>query len=382
MYDSIETAPLIRSLSFSAAINHPLEFLLDQVAESLQLSPSRRAQAIERYEAVGRYLNRAPQIEGWNPVIFPQGSFRIGTTVHPWQCQIHDLDFVMQVDPTEPYTAADLYNKLYTALADSAVYKPMLTRKRRCVRITYANEFFLDILPAVSDPQGTGTQLLVPDRELKCFKHSNPVGFAAWFKRRSEWIAFAAKADSIQPVPDTSETDRPLTRAVQLMKRHRDVCSVRDGLDPVISIVITTLAATFYRGETRIQDALSNIVASIWQQIGATGGRLVVRNPTNPKEDFSERWDSDPQAYDDFRAWLNTLTTDLETLREARGPELPKTLERMFGEAPTSAAFAEQGTAYRKARETSVLGVSRSAGLVVASQAAATPVRAHTFHGD
>ena len=369
--------------SFARALDSPLDFMLEQIAISLELPEGKREQAIERYESVGRFLNAADDFKGWFPDIFSQGSFRIGTTTKPWKDSVHDLDFVVQVTPPnrQSCTPSELYNRLYRCLANDGTYVKMLSPKRRCARLTYANDFYLDILPAIADPQARGTELLVPDRDLRCFKGSNPVGFAEWFKVRGEVrILTRAFADSVQPVPAREETMRPLTRAVQLMKRDRDVYCDRKSAEPTISVVVTTLAGQAYGGQGDIYEAIDGILRGIWTMIPEKG-RLVVLNPTNTKEDFSERWEDDPAAYRDFIAWLAEFTQDWRELPSLQGPKLQAKLLHMFGEKPTEFAYAEYGEALRKARNTGGLGISRAAGLVTVTQPAAAAVRPHTFHG-
>ena len=62
----------------------------------------------------------------------------------------------------------------------------MIELKNRCVRVSYATEFHLDILPACPDRYAGGTCVVVPDRKVQHWKASNPKGFAQWFLRTCE----------------------------------------------------------------------------------------------------------------------------------------------------------------------------------------------------
>src|SRR5947207_2930889 len=71
-----------------------------------------------------------------------------------------------------------------------------------------------------------------------------------------------------------------------------------------ISVVLTTLAATYYQGEESVSDALTTILAGIVNAINMAdlyGRRIGVRNPSNELEDFAERWDANPKAYIEFK---------------------------------------------------------------------------------
>ena len=70
---------------------------------------------------------------------------------------------------------------------------------------------------------------------------------------------------SVDEVPDQL-VRTSLQRSVQIMKRHRDLkfSNSQDNGHMPISIVITTLAAQLYQGESDIYSALSGIVNRLY----------------------------------------------------------------------------------------------------------------------
>ena len=46
--------------------------------------------------------------------------------------------------------------------------------------------FHLDVLPAIPDVEYPSTGILLTDVELREWQHSNPIGYATWFRNRSE----------------------------------------------------------------------------------------------------------------------------------------------------------------------------------------------------
>ena len=58
--------------------------ILQDIAEELDIPPSKYQQAVERYTSVGKWLEGGhyPGSTG-TPAIYPQGSFRLGTVVRP-----------------------------------------------------------------------------------------------------------------------------------------------------------------------------------------------------------------------------------------------------------------------------------------------------------
>ena len=42
----------------------------------------------------------------------------------------------------------------------------------------------MDVLPSIPDPEGSANTILLTDRELEQWLHSNPIDYANWFRRR------------------------------------------------------------------------------------------------------------------------------------------------------------------------------------------------------
>ena len=147
-----------------------LDDLLEEICLVLQLTPALYENARTKYEAIAAWLT-APgsKLLPYAPLIFPQGSFRIQTTVRPWRYDEYDLDLVcqlaiplgLQVDPMW------VYGLVEERLAANETYRTRLERYKRCLRIVYAGDFHLDITPARPDPSGVPNHLVVPDRKLK-----------------------------------------------------------------------------------------------------------------------------------------------------------------------------------------------------------------------
>src|SRR5579864_7555700 len=85
------------STFFTEDFGLQLDDLLYEICEELQLSSSRYKQAVQRYEALSQALEAVQSpFHSQRPLIYPQGSMRLGTTVHPL-VGAHDLDFVLQL---------------------------------------------------------------------------------------------------------------------------------------------------------------------------------------------------------------------------------------------------------------------------------------------
>jgi hypothetical protein len=162
------------------------------------------------------------------------------------------------------------------------------------------------------------------------WKLSNPEGFALWFEYRMklaktllESRALQAKATKIDDLP-AYRWKSPLQRCVQILKRHRDIefAKVPDGKPA--SIIITTLAARAYQGETEVADALHTILTTMGTLVSPTTPRAP--NPVNPAEDFTDRWRDPSSGHHNlemkFWSWLKKAQSDFDAIVKERSPEL------------------------------------------------------------
>lgn len=358
-----------------------LDDLLMLVCEDLQLAPFRYRLAVERYEAVSRILEgEGSPFHGIPLSIYPQGSMALGTTVHPLDCP-HDLDFVFELGiPHHRINPMALLRMFYSFLKEHGTYRDMVSLKNRCVRITYANDFHMDVLPACKDLQLGGTCIQVPDRELANWSPSNPNGYARWFRDASTNFLLIEKAAQPVPPQQPAKAKLPLQLAVQLIKRWRDVFYPNPNLAP-ISIVLTTLAGRCYRSEASLSAALSGVLARIVAGVDAAdlqGRRLVITNPSNLQEDLSERWDANPDAYKAFEAGMRQFLKDWCRVLSG-GRETNRLLEALFGE-PVTKAVVRQAQRLQEKRRANQLGV-RSSGVITMAPSATAAFRPNTFHG-
>lgn len=358
-----------------------LEDLLHFACQGLQLTATLHDNAKQHYDAVSRWLSDSDSaFYDYDPDIYAQGSFRIGTTTRPILQSEYDLDFVMQLSAQAPDDPMLLLHLLEARLKDSGLYRDKVKRLKRCVRLVYAGDFHMDILPAVS-ASGTGTSILVPDRELKSWKPSNPLGFAAWFEQRSRTVRLD-KAAAIEPLPAIqSVADKStLQRVVQLLKRARDRFVADPELSPR-SIVLTTLAGEGYAGAPTTAATMSEVLQHLRDRVATSPGPIVVRNPANHDELLSEQWGKNPLAYSEFKRWLDWFSVEWGKVMAAPGmPELHVLLSTLFGEAVAVDAIKKHAARMDELRKAEKLKVTARGAIVTAGGAATIP--RNTFFGD
>lgn len=350
--------------------------ILQDIAEELDIPPSKYQQAVERYTSVGKWLEGGhyPGLTG-TPAIYPQGSFRLGTVVRPIRDGVetdYDIDLVCDlIMPKSQTNPRQVRHYVGDRLKEHATYKRLLDDEgKRCWTLLYAEEdglgFHLDVLPCVPDPQTfAGVDIDKSLKSVALTDHSkatqsydwgftNPAGYADWFAERQQ-VVFGRTASlrkreiflehmdlfaSVDDVPDQL-VRTPLQRAIQILKRHRDIrFAVQPNSDErPISIIINTLAAHAYQQEPDVYTALANFLDQVsrYQETGlirCENDQWMIANPVNPNENFADRWNEpDSGRPDAFFQWINWIQEDIDDLLNvASATELERTLQASFGE--------------------------------------------------
>src|SRR5581483_4723163 len=293
--------------SFPFAAN-PLA-VIDKAIAELELTSAQYADAVKSYEAIAAVLRKIhPALE---IIIFPQGSMRLGTTVRPIQGERFDLDMVCLVTLSGTiYQPEQIFNLVWEALGQDETYRHLRRKKNRCIRIEYADgrKFYLDVTPAVPD-WAKSTLLYVPDRELKKWFSSHPIGFCDKFKKAGEALpiirrpmlqfanrslVLANASAHVEPMPQHGAFDKtPLQRIVQILKGDRNKYFQNNTAYRPSSILLTTLTMHSYshfvtEPVADLLEFVAKVVAKLPEFIQETGTagfrKFFVMNPVNSEE--------------------------------------------------------------------------------------------------
>lgn len=387
---------------FPETIPKKLQFtgLLELICQVLELTQSQYETAKLRYETIGRYLTAADSSLLASSGIYPQGSVSLGTSVRPLRREEYDIDLVCLVPNLSPATSPDYLKRVIgDRLRSNQLYADILEEKPRCWRINYANEFHLDITPAIPNPScGNGGEL-VPDKKLKEWKPSNPKGYRQQFEEKAKLqpqltllkAAFAEARARVEDLPEPTKFKGLLRRCVQLCKRHRDLWFQGSDLAP-ISIIITTLAAKSYQYcvaneiyETEL-DVLIDVIRRMDQFIKTetVNGHTFyfVWNESTAGENFAEKWNQDPRLAQAFFNWQQKILEDIVGFVQMPGglDRLQKSMSVSFGEAVVENAFASMTQAIASLRHDRLLSVAPGIGLAHASPRGRS-VPPNTFFG-
>jgi hypothetical protein len=375
--------------------------VLEMVCEFLELSDSQFAQAKQRYEGVGACLAGAKDPALRAISIYLQGSTALRTTVRPIGVNEHDVDLVAHVpDPDVEISPAALKKAIGDWLRANGNYAALLEEMPRCWRLSYANEFHMDITPSIPNPNCRFGGELVPDKTLKIWKASNPKGYKRLFEERAKrapvirlrkHIALDTARASVEPHPDAG-LKGILRRAVQIAKRHRDIVFVDEPDVAPLSVIITTLASRSYEWcvTNREYDNEFELLFDVIRHMPDTieirhvEGRVqwFIWNETTSDENFAEKWNRRPERAEAFYAWHKRLSSDLAQLEAVSGlDKLGDILKGLFGSRPATAAIDSLTERVSTARRAGNLSVAPAVGLSVSAIPVSTPVRDNTFYG-
>lgn len=387
--------------------------IVEELTKNLDISDSMFKDAESKYLAVAKYLGESTNLLLQDAIIYPQGSINLRTVVKPIDKEEFDIDLVIHLpNVTKEHNSNNILKLIGDRLKDEkSIYKDKVIPLKRGWRINYATAFHLDITPAIDNAfvdaeefHYTDTAELVPDKELKLWKDSNPRGFAKWFSEiavkmpifvirtiksfdSSVTLNSIMESYTIEDIPDNNEYKGLLRRAVQLLKKHRDYYFNTRNTKYVdfkpISIVITTLSAKSYRmiiDEGREYscpfEMLKDIVRNMHNFI-KIGNEYKIVNPTNENENFAEKWNKDIKYVEAFATWQKAAYDELVELQQEIGiHKIGNVLEKSYGKDSAEITMRALAETVNKDRKHNILTPT-----IITSTATTSTVKANTFFG-
>ncbi len=366
--------------------------LLTTMVDGLDISSEQYELAVRRYEDLARWL--VDQGIGDSDV-YPQGSFRLGTVLRPTVGHDFDVDLVFlrplaktSITQQQLREQAGKLLLAYTSERGAANGNPRLEEKGRCWALIYKRDaFHMDVLPVIPDEEVAEEAILLSDRDLREWQHSNPIGYADWFWTEMGEAEVAGRAHLAQMLKRDIE-DVPqwlvrttLQRVVQLLKLHRDFFFSKHPDDKPASILITTLATRAYGGDQDLHTAYRKVATMLQEHIELRDGKWWVPNPAHVEENFADKWNTNPDRKDHFDDWVKQLGDQSGQWNKPVGLNVTiEALTSAFGKPPVQAAVSSVGSIYAAASASGTLGVT-AAGRITTSPST-RPVQRHDFYGE
>lgn len=395
----------------------PLDAVLAEIAISIQLPPGLHAKAVDRYEAVRRYIERpGSPLHGRVACFYPQGSMRIDATISTRGTDNeYDIDIVAEIEGPDDGPEA-LLDDLEAALEGYPVTR--IVRQTRCVTLYYADGMHLDVTPARRTAPKEKEGVIAhakkgAGRDPARYVPMNAFGFGEWYTARTpveERFARAlnrrlyeqagvvfADAD-VHEVPEQAPLliKSVTTVALQLLKRHRNIvyASATGRVPP--SIVLSCHAGHAAKpgmGLAGMVIRQARWTARAIDDAARAGRLLSVPNPEYPVELFTDRWPETQNQQVDYARRLHALADGLESARDGdvQLEDLQAWLRQQFGEQVVTRSVKAFNDRLGRQVKAGQHGYTRSGGLYVpaapaiigaVSGLAPVAARAHTNMGE
>ncbi|MCC2335103.1 SMODS domain-containing nucleotidyltransferase [Cellulomonas wangsupingiae] len=245
-----------------------------------------------------------------------QGSWAHRMIIKPPKAQEYDADVLihMTANPDWESDKGRYISSLKRALERSG-YQGKVTMKTRCVRVQYANECHVDLVPYVDTPWG---QRIV-NRQTGEWEDSDPAGYTAWMKKRDEI------------------THSNFRRSVRLLKYLRDH---KNSFTGTPSIILTTLLGNQADSlkEFVQPGAYKNVPVTLVALMESLDDWLQARplmpdvvDPSSPQTTFNHRWSQN--SYSFFRARIHAHAAQMrDSLDEPDAEESTRKWRALFGD--------------------------------------------------
>ncbi len=218
--------------------------------------------------------------------VIPAGSWAHRTIIKPVATNDEfDADVLLYVKEQTDWQPKDYIDNLYTAFRSSDVYRAKAERKTRCVRIDYAGDFHVDVVPYLERWDKHYITNRVEPADEGRFELSDPEAFSAWIDERQR------------------ATNGTFVKAVRLLKYLRDykntfTCKsiiLMTLLGNEISPIVASLNPSQYADvPTTLNTLLQRLAASLPEQMPA------VLDPAGTGDNFTDRY-KDEWNYTNFR---------------------------------------------------------------------------------
>ena len=371
-----------------------LNDIFSRIAVKLDISDTLFEIANKEYTALGKWIDK--ESDDYSVSIYPQGSFALGTVIRPISDEDdYDIDLVCEFAEQYGLSAKELKQNVVKPWLENYRHIDKIEEKRRCWHVEYSelNNFHMDVIPAYNKQIAIQITDLNEENGTYEYIDSNPKGYESWFmgcckQRRLALYEQYCKENSIncedvdiEKLPK-NKYKTPLQKAVQLLKRHRDIMFDGDDNKP-ISIIITTLAGQLYNNEDNIVDAIATILSQAEHYIekNKKSGNYFIENPSCKDDNFANKWNEYPERAKAFFSWLHAaqIFFDPNRLMNLDKITMGREIKKTFGENLGKTILNEMAEEERKSIESGNYKVSAKVGGLALDGKIAVPPNHH--HG-
>jgi hypothetical protein len=271
-----------------------LEYFKTLLNDSVNLKPSKLQNLDDRVPSITEAIKGSTSGTVVLDAI-PQGSWAHRTIIEPGTGLEFDADFLVRLDEVIDWAPTKYSDEVWRVLSNHGTYGSMSSRKNRCIRVTYANDCHVDVVPYVILDGG---REVIVNRTSGEFEDTNPVGFTSWLQEKDEL---------------TNGNLRKVIRLLKYLRDHRNAFDIK-------SILLTTvvggrvepwrdlLSPGYYAD---VPTTLLHVVQDLDTWLQQRPMKPHIADPSCPDTSFDHRW-TDTQ-YTNFRDKIHALAAKIQT---------------------------------------------------------------------
>lgn len=291
---------------------------------------------------------------------FTQGSYSTDTGVRPKSGEEFDVDVVLVLEITENDDPKEILHWIKDRIKSYSGFENRVKVKDRCVRIEYAKEFHVDVVPALQ----YDNHIKIPSRKEGEWVETNPSGFTEWCNNIND------------------ESDKYFSQTVKIVKHWRDE-KVGEDTAPK-SILLTTLVGHAHIKKPSIAETLVETLKGMVDDIDALVSELEndedvawVENPSLEGENLARNWTKVKAQR--FLKKLTTLRDDCQQALDEKDKDASiKKWQAIIGSAYFPSSLGEAENMARNIAAGTVM--VNSTGVLNREQG--TAIKEHRFYGE
>jgi hypothetical protein len=262
------------------------KFLIEEV----NLNKTRIETLTKRVDTIEDFLNGTE----WSKIILkctPQGSWAHKTIIKPPGDTGFDADLIVFVTNVPGWTARDFIINLRGLFRASNTYKALVGLKSRCVTLTYAGDFELDVVPCVAQRPNAMHPIEVCNRTDDKFEPTDSERYTQWFQRANTWTG-----------------GDHLIHVMRLFKYLRDTKQTFSCKSILLNTLVAervTQADALYQPTyfPDLPNAFRTLISRLDDHLQARPNIFRIPNPVLQMEDFNRHWDQ--EKYVNFRQMIH-----------------------------------------------------------------------------
>jgi Second Messenger Oligonucleotide or Dinucleotide Synthetase domain/Adenylyl/Guanylyl and SMODS C-terminal sensor domain len=244
---------------------------------TVNLNPDRLNRLQKRVDSIETFFSTSDLDDIFLDLI-PAGSWAHRTIIRPVATNdTFDADVLLHLKEQPKWEAKDYLESAFAALKANATYKEMIGRepKTRCVRINYADDFHVDVVPYITRHESNFITNRLDPTDTGKFELSNPEAFTKWLDERQRI---------------TNGNFIKVVRLIKYLRDHKNTFScksiiLKTLLGNCVSDFDTTADAKCY---SDLPTSLLTIVTKMAESLPAT--MPAVMDPGGTGDNFTDRY--------------------------------------------------------------------------------------------